>query len=123
MNDKAGVDPPKKFFFLYLTSPHLESELLYIFDCFFYFLCSALIPWFCPYLVFNMKTAALTSTALSAGLWPCLKKLLCVHCVKQLAKFPYRICCICFGQISYLHCKKGYKKCQPVGVDVPMSES
>ena len=123
VNDKTGVDLSRNFFFLHLTSSHLESELLHILDRIFCSFCSALIPWFCSRLILNIETTASVSAIFPARLWLCPKKLLCIHCMKQLAKFPYCICRICSGQIFCLHCKKDHKKCRPVGVDVPTSKS
>ena len=121
VNDKTGVDPPKNFFFFHLTLFHLKSELPRILIVFLLF-CSAFILLFCSCLVFNMKTIAPASATFPVRFWSCSKKFLCVHCVKQLVKFLYCICCICSEQIFCSHCKKDHKKCRLIGINILTSE-
>ena len=123
VNDKTGMDPLKNFFFFHLTSPHFKSELLYILDYFSCFFCFTLVLLFYPCLICKMMSIAATLGILPARLQahPC--KLLCIYCIKQLAKYLYCICQICSGPIFCLHCKRRYKKYRPVDIGVLISKS
>lgn len=76
-----------------------------------------------PSLIRKMMSAGAAVGSLPSGLRPHPRKLLYVHCVKQLAKYPKRVCRIRSGRITCSYCKNGHKKCRPVGIVAPTSGS